>query len=96
MHNLLRKPAESTNSFATTERLAAVVPIDLANEKHYSIIEIATLWKLSQKTVRKIFEKEPGVILWGHAETTRKRGYRTLRVPETVLQRVHRRLRQAS
>lgn len=59
--------------------------IDLANEKHYSIIEISKLWALSQKTVRKIFENEPGMIKWGAEETLHKRGYRTLRVPETIL-----------
>jgi len=67
---------------------------DTANEKHYSIIEVSKLWGLSQKTVRRIFENEPGVIVWGRPETRRKRGYRTIRVPESVLLRVHRRLRQ--
>ena len=75
---------------------SGLAPIDLANEKHYSIIEISKLWALSQKTVRKIFENEPGVIQWGTEETRHKRGYRTLRVPETVLLRVHRKLRHAS
>ena len=67
---------------------------DTANEKHYSIIEISKLWALSQRTVRRMFENEPGVIAWGCPETRRKRGYRTMRVPESVLLRVHRRLRQ--
>lgn len=67
---------------------------DLANQRHYSVIEISKLWRLSQRTVRRIFENEPGVIVWGHSETRRKRGYRTIRVPESVLQRVHRRLCQ--
>jgi hypothetical protein len=71
-------------------------PAELANEKHYSVIEISKLWALSQKTVRRIFEREPGVIQWGSTETRHKRGYRTLRVPETVLLRVHRKLRRAS
>ena len=70
--------------------------IDLANEKHYSVIEIANLWALSEKTVRKIFEREPGVIHWCTEEKLHKRGYRTLRVPETILYRVHRKLRRAS
>ncbi len=67
---------------------------DTANEKHYSVIEISKLWALSQRTVRRIFENEPGVIVWGCPETRRKRGYRTMRVPESVLLRVHRRMRQ--
>jgi hypothetical protein len=95
MPDFARKPVESSR-FAAASTPTGIMPIDLANEKHYSVIEISKLWALSQKTVRKIFENEPGVILWGHSETMRKRGYRTLRVPETVLQRVHRRLRHAS
>ena len=96
MPDFARKPVESSRAFGivpTTEHLTSV---DLANEKHYSVIEIAKLWALSEKTVRKIFEREPGVILWGGEETRHKRGYRTLRLPETVLCRVHRRLRKAS
>ena len=73
-----------------------VTPIDLASEKHYSITEISKLWTLSEKTVRRIFEREPGVISWGSEETRHKRGYRTLRVPESVFIRVHRKLRRAS
>jgi hypothetical protein len=53
----------------------SVGPVDLANEKHYSVIEISELWALSQKTVRRIFEKEPGVIRWGSEETRHKRAY---------------------
>jgi hypothetical protein len=29
-------------------------------QKHYSVIEIANLWALSEETVRRIFEREPG------------------------------------
>lgn len=91
MTNLARKLPESAH---VTSFLAN--SIDLASEKHYSVIEISKLWALSQKTVRRIFEREPGVIQWGSMETRHKRGYRTLRVPETVLLRVHRKLRRAS
>ena len=93
MSSFPRKPVESArDSWATSPITSALGSMDMANEKHYSIIEISKLWALSQKTVRKIFENEPGVILWGTEETRHKRGYRTLRVPETVLQRVHRKL----
>jgi hypothetical protein len=91
-----RKPAESSRSFGAISGTSPLAPIDLASEKHYSVIEIAKLWALSEKTVRKIFEREPGVIHWGTDERLHKRAYRTLRVPETVLHRVHRKLRRAS
>ena len=96
MSEFARKPAESSRAFSTISGPMPVPSFDLANEKHYSVIEIAKLWALSEKTVRKIFEREPGVIYWGTEERVHKRSYRTLRVPETVLHRVHRKLRRAS
>jgi hypothetical protein len=47
------------------------------------------MWALSEKTVRRMFEDEEGVLQWGSPETRRKRGYITLRIPESVLHRVH-------
>jgi hypothetical protein len=64
-------------------------------ERHYSVGELARLWSLSEKTIRRIFENEPGVLQWGSQETRFKRGYTTLRIPESVMLRVHRRLRIA-
>jgi transcriptional regulator GlxA family with amidase domain len=64
-------------------------------EKHYSVSELASLWSLSERTVRRMFENEPGVLRWGHSEGRHKRRYKTLRIPETVMLRVHRQLRIA-
>ena len=66
-------------------------PYSIALERHYSVGEIVALWGLSEKVVRKIFEKEDGVLVWGHEETRSKRQYQTLRIPESVLIRVHQR-----
>ena len=63
------------------------------NLRHYTVSEIASMWSLSDDAVRKIFEKEPGVLVIGDTRPTiRKRRYTTLRIPEDVLARVHRRL----
>jgi hypothetical protein len=61
--------------------------------RHFSVPEIAELWNLSQDFVRRLFEKEPGVLVFG-AEKPRghKRRYSTLRIPEFVVERVHRRM----
>ena len=64
-----------------------------ALERHYTVQEIAKLWQLSQDTVRKIFTEVPGVLKVGHGERLRRRGYFTIRVPESVLQQVHSKLR---
>ena len=61
--------------------------------RHYTVAEVAALWNLSGDFVRRVFEKEPGVLVLGHAQPSfHKRRYRTLRIPEFVLERVHRRL----
>ena len=86
-----RKPVESSREIAKP----AVVAPELAGEKHYSVSELAKLWALSERTIRRMFEKEPGVLCWGSSESRFKRGYKTLRVPETVMLRVHRQLRIA-
>jgi hypothetical protein len=96
MSDSARRPIEPSDGFRPVSLGSSLGPFDLANEKHYSVIEIAKLWALSEKTVRRIFEREPGVIRWTREEKLHKRGYRTLRVPETVLYRVHRKLRKAS
>ena len=61
--------------------------------RHFSVAQIAELWNLSDDAVRKIFEKEPGVLVIGEQRSFgRKRRYTTLRIPEYVVERVHRRL----
>ena len=86
-----RKPVESSREFGTPTLVGA----ELAGEKHYSVPELAKLWALSERTIRRMFENEPGVLCWGSSESRFKRGYKTLRVPETVVVRVHRQLRIA-
>jgi hypothetical protein len=61
-------------------------------ERHYAVQEIAAMWNLSRDAIRKLFEDEPGVIALGDGGSACKRRYRTLRIPESVVQRVHRRL----
>lgn len=59
----------------------------------HSPAEIAQLWGLSVDSVRKLFEKEPGVLILGNQWPRHgKRSYTTLRIPEHVVERVHRRL----
>jgi hypothetical protein len=47
----------------------------VALERHYSVPQVAALWHISEKTVRRLFEGEDGVLRWGNSETLRKRGY---------------------
>ena len=62
------------------------------SERHYAVVEIAQLWNLSTDKVRELFENEPGVLVIGERSPRHKRRYLTLRIPQTVLERVHSRL----
>jgi transcriptional regulator GlxA family with amidase domain len=81
-------------SIAGQQNLTTHAVRGLALEKHYSVSELAQLWGLSQKSIRRIFLNEPGVVKWGHDESRFKRAYITVRIPESVVQRVHRRMRE--
>ena len=63
----------------------------LVAERHYAPEELGKLWNLSADSVRRLFEHEPGVLVIARKRGTRRR-YRTLRIPESVADRVHRRL----
>ncbi len=62
------------------------------NERHYTVEEVAELWKLSRECVRKIFLSEPDVPRISRPGNRYKRAYTTLRIPESVLNRVYRRM----
>jgi hypothetical protein len=64
-----------------------------AFEKHYSVQDICELWGWSENTIRRIFQNEPGVIKIGSPETRYKRKRWQLSIPESVVVRVHAKLR---
>jgi hypothetical protein len=61
-------------------------------ERHFSPENLAELWGLSGDTIRRLFEKESGVLVIERSKTARGRRYRTMRIPASVALRVHRRL----
>ena len=61
-------------------------------ERHYSPGELAELWNLSRDTITRMFEREPGVLIFDNPEKTSERRRRTIRIPESVAERVYRRL----
>ena len=66
------------------------VPMSPALERHFSVAEVAALWSLSKDAVRDIFRHEDGVLAIGTIRARGKRQYLTLRIPASVLERVHR------
>ncbi len=70
-----------------------VPPPETFAEKHYAVAEVAAMWNISRDLTRSMFEKEPVVlVLEGNGSRQHGRRYRTLRIPESVVARVHRRL----
>jgi hypothetical protein len=60
-----------------------------AIERHFTVLEVSELWQLHPDTVRKMFRDQPGVLKIGGKERRGKQGYVTLRIPESVLARIH-------
>jgi hypothetical protein len=56
-------------------------------ERHYS---------LSADTVRRMFESEPGVLVFENPVRSSSRRFRTLRIPESVAERVYSRFSNAN
>lgn len=69
--------------------------IAAARERLLKVTDVAAMWGLSAVSVRRLFLQEPGVLVLGRSEPQsklRKRVYRTLRIPESVVARVRQRL----
>ena len=68
----------------------------LATERHFTPVELAALRNLAQSTIRELFQDEPGVIRMGEPSRrvgrTLKRAYYSMRIPQSVAERVHARL----
>ena len=74
-------------------RIAEATASTGALERHYTVKEIVAVWMLSASSITRIFRDEPGVLKIGCAQSRRgRRSHTTLRIPESVVQRVHLRL----
>jgi hypothetical protein len=69
-----------------------VAMVGNVTEHHFSPEELGKSWGLSSDTIRRLFEHEPGVLVIERARARGRRRYRTLRIPQSVADRVHRRL----
>ncbi len=61
---------------------------NLLFEKHFTPQQIAALWGFSARFIRELFQDEPGVQKIARPERMHKRGYSTIRIPESVMIRV--------
>ena len=61
-------------------------------ERHFTVAELSKRWFFSANTIRRLFSQEPGVVRIARPQTRSKRGYTSMRIPERIAERVHRRL----
>lgn len=62
--------------------------MSLASEKHFKPEEVAEMWGLHPDSIRRRFEREPGVLVLTESKPGKRR-YRVMRIPASVLERVH-------
>jgi len=68
-------------------------PPDSTFEAHYTITMLARQWAMGRETVRKLIQREPGVV---RIKLGKKRANCTYSVPESVARRIHTRLQNAA
>lgn len=61
-------------------------------ERPLTIAEVSALTGFSRQTVTRLFERERGVLVIARPEAMHKRGYRSIRIPREVYERVRCRL----
>jgi hypothetical protein len=61
-------------------------------EAHYTVEQVAKLWNLSRDSVRRLFLQEKDVLRIARPGNRYKRSYVTLRISESVLNRVYQRM----
>ena len=79
-------------SHPTPPRTPGIERSPLMKEKHYTPDDLAGMWGVSVDSIRRIFREEPGVLKMGDKNPKHKRQYLTLRIPESVVERVYSRL----
>jgi hypothetical protein len=70
--------------------------LDSENETYLSVVQVATLWNISTDLARDLFREEIGVLKIVRQAGRFKRSYCTLRIPQSVLERVRTRLSHAA
>jgi hypothetical protein len=84
-----RPKAPSSGARGEAVPPATLTSLPSALERHFSVAEVAALWNLSEDAVRDIFRHEEGVLAIGTVSARGKRRYITLRIPQSVLERVY-------
>ena len=88
----------SPKSFSQTPDIGTqLIPANTTpSEHHFTAKEVAEEWNLSQDTIYRLFLNEPGVLIIVSEKKKYRRTRRTLRIPESVKNRVYRRLQNVA
>lgn len=62
------------------------------NQPHYTVDDVAKILKISRDSAARLFRDEDGVVKITRPGSRYKRTYTTLRIPESVLNRVYARM----
>ena len=62
--------------------------MNVPDKPAYTVAEVAALTGFSRWTVTRMFENEKGVLVLERPESMRKRGYRSIRIPRAVYERM--------
>lgn len=73
----------------SVQRKGRKITASASAQKHYTVSQVAQQWGVSADLIRDVFSSEPGVLRFDRPATRNKRAYSTLRIPESVLVRVH-------
>jgi AraC-like DNA-binding protein len=84
----LRKMVEKASTTLPLDR----VWTDDGTLEFFTVAQVASLLNLSEDTIRRLFQDEPGVLAKGDRNLRGKRRRVTLRIPREVMNRVKRRL----
>jgi hypothetical protein len=63
-------------------------PDTVFGQRHYTVGQVAEMWNISWGTIRRLFLGEDGVLQLVRPGNRYKRTYVTLRIPESVLNRL--------
>jgi hypothetical protein len=77
---------------AKTATAKAEVLASHVDGTHYTAREVAALWGCGVDKIRELFGKEPDVIKMKNPAKRNKQAYTSLRIPQSVVERVSRRM----
>ena len=59
-------------------------------QRHYTVAELASLWGVSEDTIRRLFRDKDVLLI--HKPRRRTRTYKSIRIPEAVAAQVYNQL----